>query len=148
VPPLGAGFSLTPKMTAQRTGQFATVAGLRTERSTYQLSIDLPIPTNLPLPPDFPRTLTMDGEMWISDQYKEYGALIAAAGNAAVSGLGLGVLPEDGFVVRQITRNPLLGYEVELTVSDIQDVPDDPAAFTIPSDFREVAPPRLGAPAP
>ena len=142
----GAGLQLTPKVTTVRTGQFAMVAGLRAERSTFTMSIDLPIPANMALPPDIPRTITMEGEIWIADQFKEYAAVMAAAGNAMAAGLGIGALPQDGLVVRQITRNALLGYEIEITLSDIQNIPDAPALFQIPAGFREVPVPRPALP--
>lgn len=140
-----AGLQLTPKTTSSRTGEFATVAGLRAERSTFTMSIDLPIPANMTLPFEFPRTMTMDGEMWVSDQYKEYGAVLAAAGNTIAAGFGLGVLPQDGFVTRQITRNALLGYEVEVNVLEISELPPSPELFQIPSGYREVPAPRAPA---
>jgi hypothetical protein len=121
------------------------VAGLRAERTTFTFAIDLPLPAGMQLPPDIPRSITMDGEMWVADRFQEYAALMRVAGGSAVASLGLGALPQDGFVVRQITRNAQLGYEIEFNVVDIEEIPPSPALFEVPAGFREVSMPGGGA---
>jgi hypothetical protein len=129
-------------VTVSPTGETSLASGLRVERKTFTRTIDLPLPRGLQLPPDMPRSLTIDGEIWVTDQYREYAALIAAAGNAAVSALGIGALSADGFVVRQITRHAQLGYEMELTISDVEEIAASPELFEIPQGFTEVPMPQ------
>jgi hypothetical protein len=138
------GAALTPEIMSMRTGEADTIAGLRAERTTFTFTIDLPLPAGMQLPPDIPRSIAMDGEMWVADRFQQYAALMRAAGGAAVSSLGLGALPQDGFVVRQITRNPQLGYEIEFNVLEFEEIPPSPALFAVPDGFREVPMPRAG----
>jgi hypothetical protein len=141
---MALGASLTPEVIAMRTGETDTLAGLRAERTTFTLAVDLPVPAGMRLPFDVPRSMTMEGEMWVADQFQEYAELMRAAGGPAIAAIGLGTLLQDGFVVRQITRNPLLGYELEFNVLEIEEIADSPALFEVPDGFMEVPMPRAG----
>ena len=140
--PGGTLAKMDPQMTSTRTGQFAMVAGLRAERMTYTVTLNLPLPPNFQLP--LPRTLTMDGEMWVADEYKQYASAFAAVTPIAVPGISTGLFgggSPEGLVVRQITRSALLGFEVEYNVSDIVEGPVPADLLQIPAGYREIARP-------
>ena len=140
--------SLNPQASSMRTGEFETVAGLRAERVTYTLMLTLPLPPGVQLPLGFPQTFTLDGEMWVADQFKAYAEALAATPLAA-TGLNAGAfggLASEGLIVRQIARSDFFGYEFEFIVSDVTEVPVSPDLFEVPAEFREVAPPTLAPP--
>ena len=140
----GALAASRPRFERTRTGQFSTIAGARAERVTFTLAMDLPLPPGMPLPAGVPTTINSDGEMWITDQYSAYSTSIALAGRAAMSALGLP--PQEGLVLRHITRNSTFGFEVEQTVTEITETTAAPGLYEIPADYREV--PRPGPQSP
>ncbi len=132
----------TPTVSSTRTGEYSVVSGLRAERVTFTWAMDLPLPAGLQLPAGFPTTLTMDGEMWVADQFKAYAAGLNAVTGAMLPGMGTGALAQDGLVVRQIIRSALLaGHELEFTVSDIVEGPLEGNPLAIPEGFTEVPAP-------
>jgi hypothetical protein len=136
-----AGFK--PTTTAKRTGEFATVAGVRCERVAVDMKLDLPIPEAMraSLPPGFPTSLAMDGETCVTtEQFQKYAEL--AAKNKAVdilSAMGLDKLMQSGIVLRQTIR--LSGIEMESVVTAIGEEDVAPALFSIPADYKEVPSP-------
>ena len=140
---------MNPQMTSKKTGEFAMVAGLRAERTSYSVTLNLPIPANVQLPGSLPRTLTMDGDMWVTEEYKNYAAALAAVANIAVPGISVGMFgggSVDGLVVRQITRSEMLGFEIEYTMSDLVEGPVSADLFPVPAGYREVPPPTATLP--
>lgn len=141
--PSGGGNTaqLASQVSVTRSGEFESIAGRQAERLGFNVNVDLPIPAGIALPPSIPQKLVIEGDMWVIDQFKEYGARLAGMINTFASGLGAAALTTEGFVVRQVTRNALLGYEVELTVSDIQEIPAADELFRVPAGYREVSRP-------
>ena len=136
----------TPAITSKRTGEYETVAGLRTERVAFGLSMALPLPPGVQLPPGFPTTFTLDGDMWVADQFKAYASSLNAIANQLFPGIGIGGLAQDGLVVRQVTRSPMFGgNELVFSVSDVMEGPVTAELFQIPAGYKEV--PMPGAPA-
>jgi hypothetical protein len=134
---------LSPEVTSQRTGEFATIAGARAERLTFAVTMKVPVPPGLQLPPDFPTTLDANGEMWVADQIASASGLTGAL-NPLLSVFGLDKLAGRGLVVRQIVRSPIFGaYEVEMIATDIGEEQAAPDLFQIPGDYREVPAPQL-----
>lgn len=117
--------------TFRRTGEHVTVAGLRAERVVFSGSVRLPVTPAA----GFPTTLVVEGELWVTAAFGEYGTVANRA--IAVSLPFLRTLP-DGLVVRQILRHPALGYEVELAVSDVLETPLPREMFELPDGYREV----------
>ncbi|MBI4263694.1 MAG: hypothetical protein HY657_04925 [Acidobacteria bacterium] len=150
--PTGAGTTLSsmnPQVSSARTGEFAAVAGLRAERVTYTVTLDLPLPAGAQLPAGFPRTFTLDGEMWVVDRFGSYAAALAAALPVTVPGLNVGAiggLAPNGLIVRQITRSALFGYEIEFVVSDVTEEAVSPDLFQVPPGYREVPRPGQAVP--
>jgi hypothetical protein len=125
---------LEPDMQYTRTGEFAMVAGVRAERVTFRMSLPLPVAP----PPRFPTSMVTEGELWVTDRFKPYGATMVRT----LSALGtlLAGAPE-GMIVRQITRSTQFGYEMEHTVSDLVEAPLPAGLFEMPEGFREVPTP-------
>jgi hypothetical protein len=57
---------------------------------------------------------------------------------AILSGPLAGLAAQDGLVVRTITRSRQFGYEIESTVTRIEEAPVPPDIFEIPPGYREV----------
>ena len=133
-----------PVVTTKRTGEFAAVAGVRSERMTFDIRIDLPIPAELlsQLPPGFPTSIAMNGEAWYAaDQYKNYGELVAK-GAASMKGMGFEKLMTEGLMLKQVMRSDLFsGQQFELTTTVIAEEKVDAALFEIPAGFKEVPSP-------
>jgi hypothetical protein len=125
---------IEPEMKYRRTGEFETIAGLRAERVTFSQTTPLPFTPA----PRFPTSLVVEGEIWVTDQYKSYGATMIRT----LSALGtlLAGVPE-GIIVRQTMRSAQFGYEVEHTLSDLVEAPLAPSLFEIPDGFRRVPAP-------
>jgi hypothetical protein len=137
--PGGAG---APTVNSRRTGEFSTVAGLRAERVTFDLSMNLPLPPGVQAPAGFPTAFTLDGEMWVADQFKAYTASLNGIANTLFPGIGIGGIAPDGLVVQQVMRSPMFGgSELVFSVSDVTETPANAALFEIPSDYKETPPP-------
>ena len=121
------------KSTYRRTGEFATMLGVRAERFVFTMSVPLPITP----PPGYPSVMAMEGELWLADTYAGYAR--TAGRTTLLPGLPSD-LP-DGMVLRHILRNPQFGYEVEYSVTNLLEEPIPAALFQIPPDYREVQPP-------
>lgn len=131
--------SAAPAVSTKRTGEFETVEGLRTERVAFGLSMNLPLPAGVQLPPGFPTTLSMDGDMWVADQFKAYASSLNAIANTLFPGIGIGGLAQEGLVVRQVTRSPMFGgSELVFSVSDVMEGPVTADLFQIPEGYTEV----------
>jgi len=136
-----AGFK--PTTTAKRTGEFATIAGVRCERVLVDMKLDLPIPEAMraSLPPGFPTSLSMDGESCVTtEQFQKYAEL--GARNKALdvlSALGLDKILPGGIVLRQTMR--FSGVEMESVVTAIGEEEVPVALFSVPADYKEVPSP-------
>lgn len=147
--PEGPGFAeLKTKVDTKRSGEFMTIVGLRAERVTVEMKLDVPLPPGLSPDPDFPSTITVTTESWVTDKYASYAALAAKGPMAIMSALHIDI-PTDmgGFVLRSILRSPVLGgYEIESIVTKISEEPVAAGMFEIPSDYKEIPmpAPRIG----
>ena len=140
---------VVPTVNSKRTGEFSTVSGVRAERVTFDLSMNLPLPAGVQLPPGIPTTFTMDGEMWVADQFKAYSSSLNAITNTLFPGMGIGGLAPDGLIVQQVTRSPMFGgNELVITVSNVMEEPDTASLFQIPPDYKEVPMPSGPMPGP
>src|SRR5205085_5215084 len=109
------------------------------ERVTFDFSMNLPLPPGVQLPAGLPTAFTMDGEMWIADQFKAYTSSLNAIANTLFPGIGIGGLAPDGLVVQQVTRSPMFGgNELVFTVTDVMETPANAAWFQVPADYKEV----------
>ena len=127
-----------PQPTFRRTGEFTTIMGQQAERVLFTTSIPLPLTP----PAGFPSMLTMEGELWVANAHAYTKSLSRLADLAGPTASRL-----QGLVLRQILRNAQFGYEVEYSVTEVEESPVAAALFEIPADYREVSlPVALAAP--
>jgi hypothetical protein len=129
---LASARSLTPPR-FRRTGEFAMVLGVRTER--VDVTMSLPLPTTPP--PGFPTVIEMSGELWLADVHRALGEGLRKT-TGLTGGLSAGI---EGIVLRQIVRNAQLGIEIESTVTDLVEGPIAAEIFEVPSGYRRRAQP-------
>ncbi len=136
---------MAPTSTVKRTGEFETVAGLKCELVTFDWKMDLPIPeaARASLPPDFPKSLTLNGDTCMeTDKYKKYADLAAKSQlSDMMTALGLKEATQGGIALRQRMR--FGGVELQSLVTSIgeEDVPA--SAFEIPEGYKEVPAPGI-----
>ena len=120
------------EVSSKRTGQFATIAGVRAERITLTAIFDFSAKAPAP---GFPTKLALDWQLWVADRYKMPSSMMAVV-NPAIQLLGLQKYVQDGLVMRQILRSPLLGgYELESRVVEFSDRPLSAQLFEVPPDY-------------
>lgn len=138
---------MKPEVSTKRTGEFATVAGLKAERVTMNMRMAIPMPPgseNLPAEvlAMIPKEIKADGDMWVAGVHAKYARSIAKAMTAGpMAGMGLDKILGDlqGLTVRQVMRMSLLaGHELETLVTKIveEDVAD--SVFDVPAGFKEI----------
>ena len=128
-----------PEVTAKRTGQFETVAGVKCEVILFDWKMALPIPeaARASLPPDFPSVITMTGDSCTaSEQYQTYAGIAAKSVSAMLAVMGFDKIAQGGLVLRQTMS--MAGVEMRSTVTQITEEPAAPAAFEVPADFKEI----------
>ncbi len=129
----------TPDVTARRTGQFDTVAGTKCEVVQFDWKMAIPIPEAArgKLPPDFPTTLTMNGDSCATtDQYQKYADLVNKSASAMMNAMGFDKIAQGGIVLRQ--KMQMMGYEMTSAVTKIGEEAAPPNAFDVPADYKEV----------
>ena len=129
----------TPQATFRRTGEFNTMLGVRTERIQVTLPIVLPVTP----PAGFPTRMTLEGEAWVADAYREEARGVQKALRPTVLPPGV-----EGMVLRQVLRNAEFGYEIESTVVELVEAPLAPDMFLIPDGYREISQPVVPDAAP
>ena len=134
---------MKPEVTLTRTGEPETVAGVRCERSTFTMKMDLPIPeaARATLGANFPSSLDMAGDSCsTTDQFQKYGELASKSqATSMLSALGLDKLMPGGIVLRQSIR--VGAVEIRSVVTDIAEAEVPATAFEIPAGYKEVPPP-------
>jgi uncharacterized protein DUF4412 len=135
----------TPDVTAKRTGQFETVAGTRCEVILFDWKMALPIPeaARTTLPPDFPTTLTMNGDSCATtDQYQKYAEIVNKGAYAMMNAMGFDKITQGGIVLRQTMQ--MMGFVMTSAVTKIGEEPAAPNAYEVPADYKEVPMPGPG----
>jgi hypothetical protein len=136
-----------PEVKVTRTGETATVGGLRTEKVVMDMTIPLPIPPEAlsQLPPGFPTSISMQIDNWISvDRYKEY-AVMASKGNSILQSFGIDASKVDGITMRALMRADIFGpVEIESLVTQIGEEAVPASMFEVPADYKLVAGPGGG----
>ena len=116
---------LTPQVTSSRTGEVETVAGVKCERSTFTMKMDLPIPpaARASLGADFPSSLDLAGDTCLTtDQFQNYAEMAAKTqATGMLAAMGIDKLPQGGIVLRQTVR--VGGVELRSAVTEIAEVP-------------------------
>jgi hypothetical protein len=132
---------LAPEVTAKKTGQTETVAGVKCDVVAFDWKMALPIPeaARASLPPDFPTTLTMNGDSCTTSQYSKYADMIARGAGGMLAAMGFDKVAQGGLIVRQTMQ--MMGYEMKSVVTSISEEAVDPTLFDIPADYKEVPAP-------
>jgi hypothetical protein len=134
---------VAPDVTAQRTGEFSTVAGVRCERVTFDWKMDLPIPeaARASLPPDFPTSLVLSGDgCSTTDRFQKYAQLASKSrANDLMAILGFDKIMQGGIVLRQNVS--LVGMQLESVVTEIAEGEVPASLFELPAGYKETAPP-------
>jgi hypothetical protein len=107
----------------------------------------VPVPEGTTLPPDFPSTQQLSGDLWSTDAFSgsSYaGVFKTLQAFAAIPGVE--ALTAGGrFPMRIALRSTIMpGYEIRSEVTTIGPAPADPALFVVPSDYQKVLPPAGG----
>jgi hypothetical protein len=138
---------LKPVVSTKRTGEFATVAGLKAERVSMTMQIAVPMPPGAEqLPAEMlamiPKEIRVDGDNWVSSAHAHYvKSMTKVLAQGPMAGVGLDKLLNDlqGLSVRQVMRMSMLaGWELETLVTKIveEDVPD--SVFDVPTGYKEI----------
>jgi hypothetical protein len=136
-----------PEVTTKRTGEFATLAGLKAEHVSLTMQVALPLPPEAAqLPPQLlamiPKEIKADGQVWMADAHAKYSrGMTRAFVTGPLSAIGLDKQVNDlqGLMLRLVMKVSLLaGYELETLVSKVaeEDVPD--TVFEVPAGYKEI----------
>jgi hypothetical protein len=139
--------SAKPEVITKRTGEFATVAGLKAEHVSLAMQMALPLPPEAAqLPPQLlamiPKEIRADGHVWVSQTHAKYAKGMTKAfvqGPLLTIGLDKPMNDLQGLVVRFVMTVSLLsGWELETLASTVveEDVPD--SVFDVPAGYKEI----------
>ncbi len=140
---------MKPEISSKRTGEFATVTGLRAERVTVHMRIPIPLPEGVDLsqvPPELlamiPRELVIEGDNWVAAEYAKYmkgGMAALSAGPMAQMGFDKLADSLDGFPVRSVMRTSVpAAIEIETLVTKVGEETVPAAVFDLPTGLREI----------
>jgi hypothetical protein len=135
---------MSPVVTTKRTGEFADVAGVRSERVTVDIRIAIPLPPGVQAPPGMPTELTMAGDLWMTDRFKAFTNASAAA--LGLKSLGFEKTLAGEMPMRTVLRSALFGgKEMETVVLKIGEEAVPAGLFDLPADYKEIpAPTGIG----
>ena len=137
----------TPDVTIEPMGEHATIAGQRADRFRFKETLQVPVPEGVSLPPDFPRDIALEGDLWSTDAFAGGGyATVFRTLQAFAAIPGVEALTAGGrFPLRIALRSSIMpGYEIRSEVTAIGPTPADASLFTIPSGYQKVLPPGGG----
>jgi hypothetical protein len=137
----------TPDVTIEPANERATIAGQRADRFLFKERLQVPVPEGVSLPPDFPREIELNGDLWSTDAFAGGGyATVFRTLQAFAAIPGVEALTFGGrFPLRIALRSSIMpGYEIRSEVTAIGPTPADASLFTIPSGYQKVLPPVGG----
>jgi hypothetical protein len=137
----------TPDVTIEPAGEKATIAGQRAERFRFKQKLQVPAPEGVSLPPDFPREIELNGDLWSTDAFGGAGyATVFRTLQAFAAIPGVEALTAGGrFPLRIALRSSIMpGYEIRSEVTAIGPTPADPSLFAVPASYQKVLPPGGG----
>lgn len=137
----------TPDVSIEPTGEKATIAGQRAERFRFTQQLRVPVAEGTTLPPDFPQTLQLSGDLWSTDAFagaSYAGVFRTLQAFAAIPGIE--ALTAGGrFPLRVALRSPIMpGYEIRSEVTTIGPITAEPSQFAVPAGYQKVQPPFGG----
>ena len=136
-----------PEVVTKRSGEFATVAGLKAEKVSVAMQMALPLPPEAAqLPPQLlamiPKEIKADGSVWVADAFPKYKTAMTKAfvtGPLSTIGLEKSVNDLQGLILRFVMSLSLAaGWELETVASKVseEDVPD--SVFDLPAGYKEI----------
>jgi hypothetical protein len=146
-PPQSAGATaqlagIQPQVASVATGESKAIAGVNAKRTTFDISIDLPIPEPIKsqLPPGFPSSITMSGDVWLATSpFEKYLPILSKNAEAMGAQLGLGKVLAGGIPMEAVIRSAAFGdQQLEVHVTSIADETVASSLFDIPADYKEV----------
>jgi hypothetical protein len=137
----------TPDVTIEPANEKATIARQRADRFRFKERLQVPVPEGVSLPPDFPREIELEGDLWSTDAFAGAGyATVFRTMQAFAAIPGVEALTSGGrFPLRIALRSSIMpGYEIRSEVIAIGPTPADASLFTVPSGYLKVLPPVGG----
>jgi hypothetical protein len=137
----------TPDVTIEPANEKATIARQRADRFRFREKLQVPAPEGVSLPPDFPREIELDGDLWSTDAFAGAGYVTVFRTLQAFAAIpGVEALTSGGrFPLRIALRSNIMpGYEIRTEVTAIGPAPADASLFTIPPGYQKVLPPNGG----
>jgi hypothetical protein len=135
--------STAPVAVAKPSAEFSTVAGMKCEVVAFSWKMDLPIPPSAraSLPPDFPKSLDITGDMCLMKEPFERYAEIAGKSKVpdVLAYMGLDTITKGSIVLRQNIR--LGAHELQAVVTKIGEEEAQAGSFDLPTDYKEVPSP-------
>ena len=126
-----------------KTSDTAVIAGKKTEKYTFKITMPLPGMTPGQAVPGMPAEIALEGDAFIAPEYKAYTAKTAKM--AGLGGFGLERLAAEGLSMKQVLRSQLFGGEELLsTVTTVGEVTVPASMFAVPAGFKEVPAPGIG----
>jgi hypothetical protein len=126
-----------PDVVVEPTGEHATIAGQRADRFRFSERLDVPSPEGINMPQDFPKEITLSGDLWTTDAFAGdayKGIFKTLQAFAPVPGLEA-LMAGGRFPLRlQLHSDIMAGYELRTDVTAI--VP-----MTVPADYQKVQAP-------
>jgi hypothetical protein len=136
------GATLNPDVRITPTAENATVAGVRTTRSTLAVRVPLPSAAEGGFP-GMPSELSISGDIWLAPQYARYTKLMPPVANG-LAAIGMDTASATGFPMRVVVRGEMFaGQEIESVVTSIGEVAAPASAFEIPDGYTEVPQPAM-----
>lgn len=137
----------TPDVDIQPAGEKATIAGQRAEHYRFTETLRVPAPEGVSLPPSFPTSLQLSGDLWSTDAFSGSGyATVFKTLQAFAAIPGVEALTAGGrFPLRIHLRSSIMpGYEIQSEVTAIGPAAVDPSLFTVPAGYQKVLSPTGG----
>jgi hypothetical protein len=137
----------TPDVTIEPATEKATIARQRADRFRFRERLQVPVPEGVSLPPDFPREIELDGDLWSTDAFAGAGYVTVFRTLQAFAAIpGVEALTSGGrFPLRIALRSNIMpGYEIRTEVTAIGPAPADESLFVVPSGYLKVQPPSGG----
>lgn len=120
-------------------GTSATIAGVQAQKSTMTIKVPLPVASGMQMP-GMPTDLSVSGEVWLTDKYKNYSPMTAGIGGG-LNALGFDKMSAAGFPMRTIMRSDLFaGQEIESIVTTLAEVTVPASTYQVPAGYKEVQP--------
>ncbi len=125
-----------------RSGIFETIAGHRAEKVTISWRMKVPVPEGRTLPAGMPDSITMSGEVWCTDDFKDVAFSRAVLpGTQILAMMGVDVTGCPLPLRSSFEVSVLPGYQLLTTVTSITEEKLSPELFRIPEGYREVPAP-------